>query len=78
MPYETVFLFLKKSLIACLKSISVLIKGRNLVVDRLLEHLGCISWAKSKKGLLLEITRILFSQRNKESEKGLIADSFLR
>ena len=40
--------------------------------------LGCISLAKPKNGLLREITRILFCQRNKESEKGLIADSFPR
>ena len=41
-------------------------------------HQGYISLAKSKNGLLREITRILFCQRNKESEKRLIADSFLR
>ena len=40
--------------------------------------LGCISLAISKNGLLREITQILFCQRNKESEKRLIADSFLR
>ena len=35
---------------------------------------GCISLVKSKIGLLREITRILFCERNKKSEKGLIAD----
>ena len=40
--------------------------------------MGCISLVKSKNGLLRDITRILFCQRHKESEKRLIADSFLR
>ena len=37
-------------------------------------HVTCISLVKSKIGLLREITRILFCERNKKSEKGLIAD----
>ena len=36
--------------------------------------LGCIFLVKSKIGLLREIARILFCERNKKSEKGLIAD----
>ena len=39
---------------------------------------GCISLVKSKIGLLREVTRILFCERNKKSEKGLIADKSLR
>ena len=35
---------------------------------------GCISLVKFKIGLLREVTRILFCERNKKSEKGLIAD----
>ena len=39
--------------------------------------LGCISLVKSKIGLLREITRTLFCERNKKSKKRLIADKSL-
>ena len=53
---------------------SVIGCSRGTFDDLGMVRLGCISLVKSKIGLLREITGILFCERNKKSEKGLIAD----
>ena len=57
--------------------------GNNIIIlsfffyffpSRVQEGLGYISLEKLKIGLFRETTRILFCERNKKSEMGLIAD----
>ena len=61
----------KKKMIFFIIAIWVTVICDNLKFWGTTKNKGCISLVKLKNGLLREITRILFCQRNKESEKGI-------